>query len=85
MIINKGNISFEASIPLFEEAKTSNESVQCVLNIKTGEINSVAIIKNFYFKIALTEEHFNEHYLESDCYPKALFKGRITGFNWNFA
>lgn len=83
MITNKGVINFEASVPLFEEVKASNEVVQCVLNIKTGEIYSIALIKEFHFKRALMEEHFNKYYLESDQYPKAIFKGRIIGFNWN--
>ena len=83
MITTKGVISFEASIPLYEENKATNESVYCILDIKTGEIKSLVIIKNFYFKIPLMEEHFNENYLESDRYPKASFKGKILGFNWN--
>lgn len=83
MITNKGIINFEASVPLFEEVKASNETAQCVLNIKTGEIYSLSLIKEFHFKIAIMEEHFNEYYLESDHHPKATFKGRILGFNWN--
>ena len=27
------------------------------------------------------EEHFNENYIESDTYPKATFKGKITDFD----
>ncbi len=83
MITNIGFINFEASVPLFEEVKASNETVQCILNTKTGEIYSIALIKEFHFKRALMEEHFNKYYLESDRYPKAIFKGRIQGFNWN--
>ena len=83
MITNKGIVSFEASIPLYEENKATNESVYCILNIKTGEIKSQVIIKDFHFKIPLMEEHFNQNYLESDHYPKASFKGKILGFNWN--
>ena len=29
------------------------------------------------FKNALMQEHFNENYLESDIYPKSIFKGEI--------
>jgi len=83
MITNKGIIIFEASIPLYEENKAINESVYCVLNIITGEIKTLVIIKDFHFKIPLMEEHFNENYLESNHYPKAIFKGKIQGFNWN--
>lgn len=78
-----GKIIFEASVPSFEEVKAKNETATCILNIKTGEIASLALIKGFRFKIALMEEHFNENYMESDLYPKATFKGKIQGFNWN--
>lgn len=29
------------------------------------------------FKKALMQEHFNENYVESDKFPKAIFKGKI--------
>ena len=82
-ITKTGKIIFEASVPSFEEVKAKNEVVTCILNIKTGEIASLALMKGFRFKIALMEEHFNENYIESDKYPKATFKGIIEGFNWN--
>jgi hypothetical protein len=78
-----GTVIFEASVPSFEEVKAKNESVTCVLNIKTGEIASLVLMKAFRFKVALMEEHFNETYIESDKYPKATFKGTIQGFNIN--
>ncbi len=83
MITNKGIITFEASIPLYEENKAVNQTVYCILNTKTGEIKSLVLIKDFHFKIPLMEEHFNENYLESNHYPKAIFKGKIQGFNSN--
>jgi hypothetical protein len=82
-ITRTGTVVFEASVPSFEEVKAKNESVTCVLNIKTGEIASLVLMKGFRFKIALMEEHFNENYMESDKYPKATFKGTIQGLNWN--
>lgn len=74
-------ITFEASVPSFEEVKATNNCVTLVLNPVTGEIASLALVKGFRFKIALMEEHFNENYMESDRYPKALFKGKIEGFD----
>lgn len=76
-------IVFEASVPSFEEVKATNNNVTLVLNTKTGEIASLALMKGFRFKVALMEEHFNENYMESDRYPKALFKGKIEGFDVN--
>jgi hypothetical protein len=82
-ITKTGEIIFEASVPSFEEVKAINETASCVLNTKTGEIASLALVKGFRFKIALMEEHFNENYIESNKYPKATFKGIITNFDMN--
>lgn len=82
MIADKGIINFEASVPLFEEVKAENKNAACTLNMETGEISSTIFIKDFHFKIALMEKHFNENYMQSDEYPQASFKGIIEGFNW---
>ncbi|WP_293870129.1 YceI family protein [Flavobacterium sp.] len=81
MITKTGKLTFEASVPTFEEVKAKNESVTCILNATTGEIASLALLKAFKFKVALMEEHFNENYVESDAYPKATFKGKIDNFD----
>lgn len=83
MMTKTGKITFEASVPAFEEVKAKNESVTCILNPATGEIASLALMKGFRFKVALMEEHFNENYVESDKYPKATFKGKIDNFDWS--
>lgn len=81
MITKTGKITFEASVPAFEEVKAKNDGVTCVLNSKTGEIASLALMKGFRFKLALMEEHFNENYVNSDSYPKSTFKGKIENFD----
>ena len=81
MLTKNGKITFEASVPSFEEVKAKNEGVTCVINTKTGEIASLAMVKGFRFKVALMEEHFNENYIESDKYPKSTFKGKIESFD----
>lgn len=78
-----GTISFEASVPSFEEVKAKNSAVTCILNTANGEIAALALMKGFRFKVALMEEHFNENYVESSKYPKATFKGKIEGFDSN--
>ena len=81
-IISKSSIvTFEASVPAFEEVKATNNNATVVLNPATGEIASLVLMKGFRFKIALMEEHFNENYIESDRYPKAIFKGKVEGFD----
>lgn len=76
-----GTVTFEASVPSFEEVKAHNNSVTAIMNVENGEFASLVLVKGFRFKNALMEEHFNENYAESDTYPKATFKGEIKNFN----
>ena len=72
-----GSVSFFSTSPL-ENIAASNNQVMSVLNIPTGDLQFSVLIKSFHFKKSLMETHFNENYLESDKYPKALFKGKIS-------
>ncbi len=76
-----GTVSFEASVPSFEEVKAKNDAVTAILNTDNGDFAALILVKGFRFKNALMEEHFNENYAESDEYPKATFKGNLNGFN----
>ncbi len=76
-----GTINFEASVPLFEEVRAINNSVKCVLNSEDKTIVCVLKIKDFHFKRELMETHFNEIYMESDTYPRAVFKGTFTNLD----
>lgn len=77
-VLTKPDITtFEASIPSFEEVKANNKNSGCVLNTKTGEIVGLLLMKNFKFKLALMEEHFNENYMESDKYQKEFLKAKL--------
>ncbi|MEZ4794398.1 MAG: YceI family protein [Flavobacteriaceae bacterium] len=76
-----GTITFEASVPSFEEVKATNEQVSAVLNLDNGTFAALALINGFRFKVALMEEHFNENYMESATFPKAIFKGTLDGFS----
>jgi hypothetical protein len=80
MITRSGEIKFEASIPFFEEIAAKNNTASCLFDTTTGEIAVLALVKGFRFKVPLMEEHFNENYIESDKFPKATFKGRVTNF-----
>ena len=78
-----GIISFKASEATFEPVKAKNNSVTAILNSKTGDIAALALVKEFQFKNALMQEHFNENYIESDSYPKTTFKGKIIEFDFS--
>lgn len=75
-----GNISFFSKTSL-ENISADNNQVTSILNQQTGEMQFSVLIKSFHFKKALMEEHFNENYMESDKYPKAIFKGSVSDIN----
>jgi hypothetical protein len=76
-----GKLTFEASVPLFEDIYAQDDTNVVILNADTGEMASVSVVKNFHFKTKLMEEHFNENYAESAKFPKTTFKGKIVGFD----
>ncbi|MEL6811964.1 MAG: YceI family protein, partial [Bacteroidota bacterium] len=59
----------------------SHFNVSAILNTENGEFASLALIKGFRFKVALMEEHFNENYMESSSFPKAIVKGKLEDFS----
>ncbi len=77
-----GSISFEASVPNFETIEAVNKSTTVVLDTSNGNIAALALVKGFRFPIALMQEHFNENYIESDDFPKAVLKGTLKDFDY---
>jgi hypothetical protein len=75
-----GYIGFYSITPM-EEIKADNNQVASVLDTGTGDMVFQVLIKSFHFERALMEEHFNENYLESEKYPKATFKGKISNLS----
>ncbi|MBO9586205.1 MAG: YceI family protein [Flavobacterium sp.] len=78
---NTGTIKFEASVPLYEEVRAVNRQVAILLEPKTSTFICTVIVKDFRFKLNLMQEHFNDNYMESNRYPKAIFKGKIEKFD----
>lgn len=76
-----GKLTFEASVPLFDDIYAEDNNNLVILNADTGEMASVSVVKNFHFKTKLMEEHFNESYAESAKFPKTTFKGKIANFD----
>ena len=75
-----GVISFFSRTPV-EDIEAINNQVSSVINGENGEIAAVLLMKAFSFEKALMQEHFNEKYVESDKFPKAVFKGQIIDFD----
>lgn len=68
------------SSALLEDITAFTTKGKSAINVTTGEIVFSIPIKSFQFERFLMQEHFNEKYLESEKFPKAVFKGKIT--NW---
>jgi len=80
LISRNGAISFYSKAPL-ENIEAKTETAVSALDKKTGQIEFSVLIKSFAFEKALMQEHFNENYLESDKFPKSIFKGKIDDIN----
>lgn len=81
LIDQQGSIRFQASEGTFVPVKALNTSASVIIDLESGEIASMALVKEFVFKNALMQEHFNENYMESDRFPKLVFQGKIRDFD----
>lgn len=73
-----GEITFHSHTPV-EDIEAVNHKATSVLDAASGALEFAVLIKGFEFEKALMQEHFNENYMESNTYPKATFKGKLTG------
>lgn len=76
-----GITDFKASVAAFEPVEAKNNSTTAILKVNTGDIAAQLFVNAFKFKVALMQEHFNENYMDSDTYPKAIFRGKIESFS----
>lgn len=78
-ITRDGKLKFDATATASpEKIEALSNSATCILDVATGDMAWQVQVKGFKFEKALMQEHFNENYLESDKYPKAVFRGKIT-------
>ncbi|GGH13795.1 YceI family protein [Mucilaginibacter phyllosphaerae] len=70
-------VSLYSKAPI-EDIDARSDIGTSVLNIANGDVAFSVPIRSFKFDKALMQEHFNENYLESDKYPQASFKGKLT-------
>ena len=81
-ITKNGKITFDATTANSPEKIVGiNEKAASKLDISTGTIEFAVLMKAFSFEKALMQEHFNENYVESDQFPKAIFKGNIVNIS----
>ncbi|MBK7426343.1 MAG: YceI family protein [Saprospiraceae bacterium] len=72
----EGKISFSSDAPM-EKIEAHNRKANSVLDPASGKMEWSVLVKAFQFDKALMQEHFNENYMESDKFPKAVFKGVV--------
>ena len=68
----QGSLAFDAGSPLEDIYAVSN-SATAVYDTEDNKLGVQVLMTSFEFKRALMQEHFN--YVESEVYPKAVFKG----------
>jgi len=73
-------VRFYSDAPV-EDIEATNIEAKSALDLGTKDIVFSVPVKSFTFEKSLMQEHFNENYLESDKYPNATFKGKLTGFS----
>lgn len=80
VIARQGKVSFFSHTSV-EDIKAENNQVLSVIDLKESKIAVSMLMNAFIFEKALMREHFNESYIESDIYPKAVFEGVIIDFD----
>lgn len=75
-ICKNAKITLYSSAPV-EDIKAVTSAGASVYNAASGDLNFSVAIHSFQFDKSLMQEHFNSDYMESDKFPRAIFKGKI--------
>ena len=75
-VCKNAKISLFSSAPI-EDIKAATTTGASVFDAASGQIDFSVTIQSFQFEKSLMQEHFNSDYMESDKFPKAVFKGKI--------
>lgn len=70
-------ISFFSSTPV-EDIEAFNSASTSLINVPKKEIVFKVPISAFQFEKPLMQEHFNENYMETEKFPYATFKGKLS-------
>lgn len=81
-ITRQGEVTF-FSYTSVENIQASNNQVLSILYPTSKKVGIQILMRAFAFEKSLMYEHFNESYIESDLYPKAIFEGDIVDFDPN--
>lgn len=75
-LTREGYIKFFGSTPM-ENIEAVTSQTNSVIDAASNAIVFQVLLNSFTFEKALMQEHFNENYVESEKFPKAIFKGSI--------
>lgn len=80
-VSSKTHIKFFSTTPV-EDIEAHNYSSVSTIKPATGEVVFSVPMQGFEFEKAMMQQHFNnEHFLETNVYPKSKFKGTISNIN----
>ncbi len=78
---SKMHIKFYSTTPV-EDIEAHNYTAVSTIKPATGEVVFSVPMQGFEFKKAMMQQHFNnEHFLETNVYPKSKFKGAIVNLS----
>jgi len=72
-----GKVSFFSKATL-SNIEAHNNTAVSVFEKTSGNIEFAVLMKGFEFEKSLMQEHFNDDYVESDKFPKSVFKGNMS-------
>jgi len=75
-LTNTGKIGFYSHTAI-EDITAENQNVSGVIDAASGEVAVIVKMTDFQFEKKKMQEHFNENYVESEIFPKAIFNGMI--------
>ncbi|WP_232010726.1 YceI family protein [Mucilaginibacter gotjawali] len=62
---------------LIEDINAVTSSGLSIYNAASGELDFSVAISSLQFEKSFMQQHFNSDYMESDKYPRAIFKGKM--------
>jgi len=78
-VTSSASVNFDATTKLDALPKAENKTAVASLDTKTGAVAFEVTVKSFSFANPRMQEHFNgAGWMDSDKFPSATFKGKIT-------
>ncbi len=74
-----GLTTFFSATPVVD-IEARNPKTSAVIDLTTGQLAVSLLVSEFEFERSLMQQHFNESYLETEKYPKAIFTGQLVDY-----